>query len=290
MDRDTLVAAVRTRCGIPSDDGLFPDATMVLLVNQAVKKVGTEYEWPWLETKETLTVPTSVTGTIYAAVNSNPDTITRSGGSFVTDGFVAGQRIVVSGFATAANNGTFTIATVAALTLTLTAAAALTAEAAGPSVTIRGTGELDLASGYVSTITVFPPDTPPLKRIDSDEADWWGTTNTGTVKAFALDGRTIRFVPRPTTTTTFTHRYVATEIDLSGGTSTPLAPEPWMNCIIEYAAYLAFRRSQNQPEAGAAKAAYDAEIEVMKQRTPERASSKGGGQDRPMPKPDKAAP
>lgn len=207
MDRDTLVTAVRNRCGIPTDDGLFPDAVMVLLVNQAVKKVGTEYEWPWLETTET--------------INS-----------------------------------------------------------------ANGTSVYSVATGYVSTVTIFASGVQPLKRIDIEEADWWGTTNTGTPKAFAVAGRQIRMVPTPSSTVAYTHRYVATEIDLASGASVPLAPEPWMNCIIEYAAYLAFRRSQNQPEAGAAKAAYEAEIEVMKQRTPTRAQTHGGGQDRPMPKAD----
>ncbi len=64
-------------------------------------------------------------------VDSNPDTITRTVGSFVTDGFQAGMRIVVSG--TASNDGEFTVATVAALTLTLVAADAVVAE--GPVAT-----------------------------------------------------------------------------------------------------------------------------------------------------------
>jgi hypothetical protein len=91
----------------------------------------------WFDnTASDLTMP-SITGTVYAAVNSNPDTITRSSGSFVTDGFVAGQKIVTSGFANGANNGTFVVTVVAAGTLTLATIHALTAEAAGAAVTIR---------------------------------------------------------------------------------------------------------------------------------------------------------
>lgn len=78
----------------------------------------------------------SITGTVYAAVNSNPDTITRSSGSFVTDGFVAGQKIAMSGWLNAGNNGTFVVTIVAANTLTLATVNALTAEAAGRTVTI----------------------------------------------------------------------------------------------------------------------------------------------------------
>ncbi len=83
----------------------------------------------------------SITGTVYAAVNSNPDTITRSSGSFVTDGFVAGMKVTTSGFATGANNGTFVVTIVAANTLTLATIHALTAEAAGATVTIKADRE-----------------------------------------------------------------------------------------------------------------------------------------------------
>jgi hypothetical protein len=86
-------------------------------------------------TASDITGPT-VTGNIFAAVNSNPDTITRSSGSFVADGFIAGMKIKTSGFATPANNGTFCVVTVAALTLTLATIHALTAEAASATVTI----------------------------------------------------------------------------------------------------------------------------------------------------------
>jgi hypothetical protein len=86
-------------------------------------------------TASDVTGPT-VTGTVFAAVNSNPDTITRSSGSFVTDGFIAGMKIKTSGFATPANNGTFAVTIVAADKLTLATIHALTAEAAGATVTI----------------------------------------------------------------------------------------------------------------------------------------------------------
>jgi hypothetical protein len=49
-----------------------------------------------------------------AAVNGSPDNFTDSGNGFVTAGFAIADTIMVSGFATAANNGIFTIQTVAA--------------------------------------------------------------------------------------------------------------------------------------------------------------------------------
>ncbi len=73
--------------------------------------------------------------------DADPDTITASSGSFVTDGYVAGQQLTVAG--TASNDGTYTLATVTATVLTLIAADTLAAEGplssgetldAGPSI------------------------------------------------------------------------------------------------------------------------------------------------------------
>lgn len=64
------------------------------------------------------------------------DTITRSAGSFVSDGFKAGMTITV--FGSVSNDGTYTIATVAALTLTLATGDDLAAEATVSNVTITG--------------------------------------------------------------------------------------------------------------------------------------------------------
>ncbi len=72
----------------------------------------------------------------------NPDTITASSGSFVSDGYLAGQQLTVTG--TTLNDGTYTLATVAATVLTLILSDTLVAEGplsggetldAGPSVT-----------------------------------------------------------------------------------------------------------------------------------------------------------
>ena len=90
----------------------------------------------WFDNVTSDLVLPSVTGTVYAAVNSNPDTITRSSGSFIADGFIAGQKITTSGFADGANNGTFCVVAVATDTLTLATIHALTARAAGATVTI----------------------------------------------------------------------------------------------------------------------------------------------------------
>lgn len=53
-------------------------------------------------------------------INASTKTFTRTdGGSFVSDGWVAGMTLVASGFRSISNNGTFTVASVTASTLTI---------------------------------------------------------------------------------------------------------------------------------------------------------------------------
>lgn len=56
-------------------------------------------------------------GLAVSAVSGTPDSYTRASGSFVADGFQVGMQITVSGFSTAANNGTKTVTAVTALAL-----------------------------------------------------------------------------------------------------------------------------------------------------------------------------
>ena len=79
----------------------------------------------------------TITASTIAFVDSEVDTITDSGDGFVDAGFVAGQTITVTG--STSNNGTHTLASVAAGTLTLTTGGALTTEGAGNAVRIQST-------------------------------------------------------------------------------------------------------------------------------------------------------
>lgn len=70
-----------------------------------------------------------------AFADADPDTITRTdGGSFITDGFSAGDQIKVTG--STDNDGLYTIETVTATILTLVSSDSLATEAAGASVNI----------------------------------------------------------------------------------------------------------------------------------------------------------
>ncbi len=58
----------------------------------------------------------ATTGATTLAVDDS-NTFSRATGSFVTDGFEVGMKVVTTGFTDGANNGTFTVQTVSALTL-----------------------------------------------------------------------------------------------------------------------------------------------------------------------------
>lgn len=87
----------------------------------------------------TLTIPSATaTRTTYSFADSNPDTILDSSNSFLSDGFVAGQKITVSG--SASNNKRLEIDTITAGVITLISGNTLTIEAAGATVTIMAGG------------------------------------------------------------------------------------------------------------------------------------------------------
>ncbi len=69
-----------------------------------------------------------------AFVDSNPDTITRGAGSFITDGFKVGDVFTVEG--STANSSDFTIDALVAATITLPTGESLVAEGTGPSITL----------------------------------------------------------------------------------------------------------------------------------------------------------
>ncbi len=88
---------------------------------------------------------TMAAGPTIAFNNTNPDTITRVSGSFVTDGFLDGMTITVSGATDAANNAIFVVDTVVALTITLVIAETLTARTGETGVSIVG-NKIELVS------------------------------------------------------------------------------------------------------------------------------------------------
>lgn len=78
----------------------------------------------------------TIAGTGIAAVTGTPDSFTDTDSGFVTAGFAVGDTICVSGFLAAANNGIFTISSVADGKIEITETT-VTGEAAGPNVKIQ---------------------------------------------------------------------------------------------------------------------------------------------------------
>ena len=112
-------------------------------------RIGMVWGVPIPTSRNLLNVTTTPQTTI--SFDAATRTINRSSGSFVTNGFVAGQKVIVSGATNPENNGAFTVLTVAALTLTLVTGSVLVTAAAGPSITVQ-TVEYSEATGQVSTV------------------------------------------------------------------------------------------------------------------------------------------
>lgn len=88
----------------------------------------------------TLTLPiATATRTTYSFADSDPDTILDSSNSFLTDGFLAGQKITVSG--STSNNKNLEIDTITAGVITLITGNTLTVESAGETITIMANGK-----------------------------------------------------------------------------------------------------------------------------------------------------
>lgn len=75
-----------------------------------------------------MTLQSAMTVGAFVDNGGSPDTITRTSGSFVTDGWLVGDRLLVSGSTTLANSFFVTLTVVAALTLTFVTATVDTAE------------------------------------------------------------------------------------------------------------------------------------------------------------------
>lgn len=93
-----------------------------------------------------MTLESAMTVGAFVDGGGGDDTITRTAGSFVTDGFVVGDRILVSGATTLANSFFVTLTTVAALTLSFVTATTNTAENFPTGAIIYKLGQLHLTT------------------------------------------------------------------------------------------------------------------------------------------------
>lgn len=116
----------------------------------------------WTATLITSTTISGLTCDVVAATK----TVTRSAGSWISDGIAVGDIITFSGFGDAGNNVAYTVATVSALSLTGTTAAAMTNVTGDGSVQAvpstknvdTGAGMMDILKVNTGDITVTPYD------------------------------------------------------------------------------------------------------------------------------------
>ena len=115
------------------------------------------------------------------------DTITDSGSGFVSAGFLAGDKVVISG--STSNDGTYEILTVAAGTLTLNFSGRLTTEIAGDSVTVEKFQGVKVSDGVsvvvmakatnTGEITIAPTSARAINTVTDYFSNYRLSTNQG---------------------------------------------------------------------------------------------------------------
>lgn len=143
--------------------------------------------------------------------------------------------------------------------------------------TAAGTNTYTPAADWQRTISVRHPDGYQLKRVPIDELDLL-TDASGPPKVYANPGVSLVVAPTPSAIIALSHRYIASEPDLVADADLPLLPARFHQAVVEYAAYLAFRREGNAAEAGAALAAYTTWQEQMMKVASRYSTSQGGGE------------
>jgi hypothetical protein len=152
-----------------------------------------------------VTVGSLLSGITFAR-SSTGDTITRARGSWIADGFLAGQDITVRG--TATNDLTYTLAAVTATTLTLTVSDTVTAE--GPeSVTISSdVGTINRITDIKKSVSVTFAQNAAGDTIKRASGSWiddgFGAGHTIVVSGTAGNNRTFTIKSLTATTLTLT--------------------------------------------------------------------------------------
>lgn len=160
--------------------------------------------------------PVTVTGTVHSMAAAD-NSINRSSGSYISDGFLAGRYIRVSGFALATSNHIFKIVSVAATKMVLLAYTVVN-DAAGPSVTITMGGSID--NGVTLKELIFEKTFKDLTNIRDVISGQLCTGNGLSISAKRVITRSFSFKGKQSVsgTTTF-----------GNGSNTPVGTNPVMN-------------------------------------------------------------
>ena len=208
-------------------------------------------------------------GALTLTIAASAGTITRGSGSFVTDGFSAGQTITISGFTTAANNTSKVISTVAALVITVTDVTGLVDETGGGDEAV----EVSIVRRYLEGDDL---EVTTIERLNAEEPGWRAVT-AGTPKRVYLrraDGAMqLGFYPAPDISSLDVWEaivpYVPVTTDMSADTDEPFtllgspvrSLRPWHRALAHYAAHDLEKLRKDPGRSAAQLQLFDAEVE-----------------------------
>lgn len=143
--------------------------------------------------------------------------------------------------------------------------------------TANGDRDYPVAATYRRTLLLTNPDGEPVRRESLEFVDLLQGASGAVPKFYAISGSLLLLAPVPTGVVALTHRFLRIEAVLVADADTPLLPTVWDDAIVEYMAYLMFRRQGSAAEAGAALAAHEAIVQEMLEEAGAASKSKGGG-------------
>ena len=201
-DSDTMFAMMITDAGEPGVASI-PPGLQQIYIHANVSSGSAEIEF---HLNKYSTSPTTIVNNSIAFVNSSPQqSITRTSGSWLIDGFTSGSRITINGSAGGLNDGDYIVDDADATSLyiykNISFSPTITAQAAGPNITVT-THETNFGVGYTETFnntsgqliifTLSQPTAYPMLLTDRMVvkvvmAKQTGTGNTGTIYAEGHD-------------------------------------------------------------------------------------------------------
>lgn len=140
--------------------------------------------------------------------------------------------------------------------------------------TANGDDSYAVPANWMRTLHVVGAGGVPLERTAIERLDYMN--GSGSPRFYGVFSDEVVVRPTPTAIENLKHRYIGTEPALSADGDTPLMPTGYHYAIVAFAAYLAYRRTGNMPEAGAAMAEYETWRERMARQLDRFSDSEGG--------------
>lgn len=316
MNLTEFRAAVLSRMGLPSGDSLFDTTALDLLINAALRQIETEGDWSWLEATETISLidgtdaydpAVDFVRTIALQIGTGAplkrlpvkELLYQGGASGrpVYYGF-RGDRLLLRPIPGAAEDGDPLVHTYLRAETELSSGTVpavnevhrVTVDATSGNWKYRFNGEETGNLAFNISASALTTALEALATIGAGNVQiTGGPGNSGGTNPYDItfigDLAGTNVVPSIVTNVslagggaTVTVSTIQAGVAAVGATLTPLLPEPFHQAVVEYAAYLGFRRSNNLEDAGAALAAFAGWIERMKGRGSRDSDTEGGGE------------